>query len=191
VQDACLVETLTFAAAPVVIACVVPSVGETSTVRQKLSKYQRMMRVECKHHWQSFDQLLDVVRRRPSLMHFYPIFIQLSNRRPHTPAPRFTSALVDNFELHFFRSVIKLVQALPDKQCSSDPLPPWLLKTIECHCSGAVYGFSVAFPFSLQKWTVSSMMKSAFTALRYSRSTYVYSIGWFEIFYWPISNLLC
>jgi len=48
------------------------------------------------------------------------------------PASQFTAAPV-GCELRFFRpvtptEVIKLVQALPDKQCSSDPAPTWLLK---------------------------------------------------------------
>ena len=79
------------------------------------------------------------------------------------PAPQFTAAPV-GCELRFFRpvtptDVIKLVQALPDKQCSSDPLPTWLLKA---NASILAPFLCRLFCWSLQHGTVPLRMKSAY-----------------------------
>ena len=57
------------------------------------------------------------------------------------------------------RNVIKLVQALPDKQCSSDPLPTWLLKA---NVSVLVPFLCRLFCWSLQHGVVPSRMKSSY-----------------------------
>jgi len=89
--------------------------------------------------WQSFDQLLGhgqaptVADIDASQLHrfFDDKVAGVRHATAGAPAPQFTAAPV-GCELRFFRpvtptKVIKLVQALPDKQCSSDPLPTWLL----------------------------------------------------------------
>jgi len=57
------------------------------------------------------------------------------------------------------RNVIKLVQALPDKQCSSDPLPTWLLKA---NVSVLAPFLCRLFCWSLQHGVVPSRMKSSY-----------------------------
>jgi len=85
------------------------------------------------------------------------------NLRTYTDGPRFTPAPV-SCELRLFipvtqTEVIEMVQALPDKQCLSDPLLTWLLKK----------SVNVLAPFlcwlfcwSLGHGVVPSSMKSAY-----------------------------
>jgi len=102
-------------------------------------------RVDSERHqprrlWQSFDQLLGrgqaptVADIDASQLHrfFHDKVAGVRDATAGAPASQFTAAPV-GCELRFFRpvtptEVIKLVQALPDKQCSSDPAPTWLLK---------------------------------------------------------------
>jgi len=74
-----------------------------------------------------------------SLLHPPPVYTTSTRRawRSFNPdqfqtEPMFTTApLGCKFRLFTpgtSTDVIKMVQALPDKQCSSDPLPTWLLK---------------------------------------------------------------
>ena len=113
----------------------------------------------------------DTVRLRPSLILTHHSFIISLTTRLQvfaTPlqvrhAPQFTAAPV-GCELRFFRpvtptKVIKLAQALPDKQCSSDPLPTWLLKA---NVSVLAPFLCRLFCWSLQHGVVPSRMKSAY-----------------------------
>ena len=112
--------------------------------RRKRSEYWTTRvdseRLQPRRLWQSFDQLLGrgqaptVADIDASQLHrfFDDKVAGVRNATAGAPDPQFTVVPV-NCELRFFRpvtptKVIKLVQALPDKQCSSDPAPTWLLK---------------------------------------------------------------
>ena len=117
--------------------------------------------------WQSFDQLLGCCQADIDTSQLYRFFDdKVAGFRDATagaPAPQFTAVPI-GCELRFFQpvtqtEVIKLVQALLDKQCSSDPLLMWLLKA----------NVSVLAPFlyrllcrSLQHRVVLSRMKLAY-----------------------------
>ena len=118
-------------------------------MRHKLSKYQRMMRVEREHLWQCFDQLLtptvaDVNAFVPNLSYDCQI---AGIRDPTRRSPVHVRA---HSSSDFFRSVIKLAQELPGKQCSSDPLPSLLLKT-RMPLFWRLTAFLLFFSFTLQK----------------------------------------
>jgi len=120
--------------------------------------------------WQSFDQLLGRGRAPPTdidatVLHQY-FDDKVAGVREATAGaemPQFTPAPA-GCELRIFTpvtptDVIKMVRALPDKQCSSDPLPTWLLKK----------NIEVLAPFlsrlicwSLEHGVVPSAMKSAY-----------------------------
>jgi len=84
----------------------------------------------------------------------------------YTPAPPGCS--LSAFQLLTTSDVISAVKLLPDKQCSADPMPTWLLK--DCVYDLAPF-LCYMFNTSLQHGIVPSTFKSAFiTSHRCSRS---------------------
>jgi len=77
--------------------------------------------------------------------------------------------------------VIKMVQALPDKQWLSDPLPTWLLKE---NIDALAPFLTHLFGSSLQHGTVPSPMKSAYITARLKKADPTDTKS-----YRPISNL--
>ena len=121
--------------------------------------------------WQSFEQLLGRGKAptvadidASALHHFFDEKVAgVRNATAGAPAPQFTTAPV-GCELRCFQpvmptDVIKLVRALPDKQCSSDPLPTWLLKA---HADDLAPFLTRLFCWSLEHGSVPSRMKSAY-----------------------------
>jgi len=126
-----------------------------------------------RHLWQSFDQLLGrgqapaTTDIDASTLHrfFDDKVAGVRDAIAGAPAPQFTAAPV-GCELRFFRpvtqtNIIKLVQALLDKQCSSDPLPMWLLKA---NVSILVPFLCWLFCWSLQHGTLPILKKAGMDA---------------------------
>ena len=131
------------------------------TVRLSWTTRVDSERLQPRRLWQSFDQLLGrgqaptVADIDASQLHRF-FDDKVAGVRDATAAPVVC-------ELRFFRpvtptEVIKLVYALPDKQCSSDPLPTWLLKANVSVLAPFLCRF---FCWSLQYGVVPSRMKSA------------------------------
>jgi len=120
--------------------------------------------------WQSFDELLGrgcapQVDVDATVLHRY-FDDKVAGVRAATAgaaAPQF-SQVPAGCELRFFTpvtpaDVIALVKTLPGKQCSSDPLPTWLLKS---NVDDLAPFLSRLFCWSLENGIVPSRMKSAY-----------------------------
>ena len=120
--------------------------------------------------WQSFDQLLGLGRApstdiNASVLHKY-FDDKIATVRATTAGadePTFTAAPF-GCELRVFTSVTQtdvteMIRALPDKQCSSDPLPTQLLKT---NANLLAPFLCRLFDWSLEYGVVPSRMKAAY-----------------------------
>ena len=127
-------------------------------------------RTQPRRLWQSLDQLLGRGRTPPaeidaSVLHQF-FDNKVAGVRAATAdaaAPQFTTAPV-GCELRLFTpvmpaEVMDMVRALPDKQCSSDPLPTRLLKT---NVDLLAPFLGRLFCWSLEHGIVPSRMKSAY-----------------------------
>ena len=120
--------------------------------------------------WQSLDQLMGRGRAPPSVMnasvHHKFFDDKIAGVRAATAGaaePTFTAAPV-GCELRLFTpvttlDVTKAIQALPDKQCLTDPLPTWLLKT---NVDLLAAFLCQLFNWSLEHGVVPSSMKAAY-----------------------------
>jgi hypothetical protein len=120
--------------------------------------------------WQSFDEILGRGRPPPAdidastLHQFFDDKVDGVRSATSGAAPPVFTSVPAGCELRIFApitvdDVIEMVKSLPDKQCSSDPVPTWLLKA----------NVDVLAPFlcrlfseSLEKGLVPSVLKSAY-----------------------------
>jgi hypothetical protein len=120
--------------------------------------------------WQSFDHILGRGRGPPAdidastLHRFFDEKVNAVRAATSSATPPVFTAAPAGCELRMFTpvteaDVIELLKSLPDKQCSSDPMPTWLLKA----------NSDILAPFlcrlfceSLESGTVSLTLKSAY-----------------------------
>jgi len=131
------------------------------------------------HLWQSFDQLLgrgcgpEADIDATVLHRFFDD--KVASVRAATAgdaAPQFTTVplAVNSVFSHLsvtIDDVVKMVRALPGKQCSSDPLPTWLLKE---NIDALAPFFTHLICWSLQHGIVPSRMKSAYIMPRLKKA---------------------
>ena len=120
--------------------------------------------------WQSFDHILGRGRGPPAdidastLHRFFDEKVDAVRAATASATPPVFIAAPVGCELRVFTSVtetdvIELVKSLPDKQCSSDPMPTWLLKANADILAPFLYQL---FCKSLESGTVPLTLKSAY-----------------------------